>query len=72
MSDSAALVQLGVRNIVDVEAMDHILFLGALAAIYQSRDVRNLLWLITAFTVGHSITLALAVTGLLIEASRHG
>jgi hypothetical protein len=65
MSDFAAFVQLGFRHIVDIEAMDHILFLVALAAIYRSRDVRNVLWVITAFTVGHSITLALAVTGLL-------
>jgi hypothetical protein len=55
---------LGFRHIVDVSAMDHILFLLALAAIYQPRDWRDALWVVTAFTVGHSITLALAVTGL--------
>ena len=37
----------------------------ALAAIYRLRDVRALLWVVTAFTIGHSITLALAVTGAL-------
>src|SRR5438552_358561 len=63
MSDLATYIQLGFRHIVDVEAMDHILFLVALAAIYRPRDVKNALWVITAFTVGHSITLALAVTG---------
>jgi hypothetical protein len=56
-------MQLGFRHIVDIEALDHILFLVALAAIYRFRDVRNVLWVVTAFTVGHSITLALAVTG---------
>jgi hypothetical protein len=65
MSELATYIQLGFRHIVDVEAMDHILFLVALAAIYRARDVRNVLWVITAFTVGHSITLALAVTGAL-------
>ena len=45
--------------------MDHILFLLALAAIYRFRDWRAALWVVTAFTVGHSITLALAVTGVL-------
>jgi hypothetical protein len=45
--------------------MDHILFLLALAAIYRLRDARDALWVITAFTLGHSITLALAVTGAL-------
>lgn len=64
MSDLATYIQLGFRHIIDVEAMDHILFLVALAAIYRLRDVRSALWVITAFTVGHSITLALAVTGV--------
>jgi len=65
MSELLTYVQLGVRHIVDVEAFDHILFLVALAAIYRFRDGRALLWVITAFTIGHSITLALAVTGVL-------
>src|SRR5437868_9657362 len=65
MNTLATFVQLGFRHIVDVEAIDHILFLLALAAIYRLRDARDALWVITAFTVGHSITLALAVTGAL-------
>ena len=39
--------------------------LVALAAIYRLRDIRSVLWVVTAFTVGHSVTLALAVTGAL-------
>jgi hypothetical protein len=65
MSEFLTFAQLGFRHIVDIEAMDHILFLIALAAIYRFRDARNALWVVTAFTVGHSITLALAVTGAL-------
>jgi hypothetical protein len=65
MSELLSFAQLGVRHILDVEALDHLLFLVALAAIYQFRDLRALLWVVTAFTVGHSITLALAVTGTL-------
>ena len=65
MSEFATFAQLGFRHIVDIEAMDHILFLVALAAIYRFRDLRKVLWVITAFTIGHSVTLALAVTGLL-------
>jgi hypothetical protein len=64
MSELWTFAQLGFRHIVDVEALDHILFLVALAAIYRFRDVRNVLWVVTAFTVGHSVTLALAVTGV--------
>ncbi|MFL5461929.1 MAG: HupE/UreJ family protein, partial [Gemmatimonadales bacterium] len=42
----------------------------ALAAIYQRRDWRDSLWVISAFTVGHSITLALAATGTLLIPQR--
>lgn len=65
MSELATFIQLGFRHIVDIGAMDHILFLLALAAIYRFKDWRQTLWVVTAFTVGHSITLALAVTGVL-------
>ena len=65
MSTLRTFVELGFRHITDVGALDHILFLCALAAIYRLADLRRALWVISAFTVGHSITLALAVTGLL-------
>src|SRR4051812_26786494 len=64
MSDFGAFIQLGMRHILDIAAVDHILFLVALAAIYRVRDWRSALWVVSAFTVGHSITLALAVTGV--------
>ncbi len=65
MSELITFVHLGFRHITDVAALDHMLFLLALAAIYRGRDWQDMLWVITAFTVGHSITLALAVTGAL-------
>jgi HupE / UreJ protein len=65
MSEFLTFALLGFRHIVDIEAMDHILFLVALAAIYRFRDLKKVLWVITAFTIGHSVTLALAVTGVL-------
>ena len=70
MSELAAYITLGFRHITDLEAMDHILFLFALAAIYRLRDWRDSLWVVTAFTVGHSVTLALAVTGTLMLPTR--
>ena len=66
MSELGVFVTLGFRHIVDLEALDHILFLVALAAIYRVRDWRDALWVVSAFTVGHSVTLALAVTGALV------
>jgi len=63
MSELLAFFQVGFRHIVSFAAMDHILFLLVLAAIYRLRDWRDALWVVSAFTIGHSITLALAVTG---------
>jgi hypothetical protein len=65
MSDLATYIELGFRHITDLKGADHILFLLALAAIYRFRDWRECLWVATAFTVGHSLTLALAVTNVL-------
>lgn len=65
MSELLAFIDLGFHHIVNPEAADHILFLLALAAIYRPQDWRRALWVVTAFTVGHSITLALAVTNAL-------
>jgi hypothetical protein len=64
MSELTSFIQLGLRHILDVDAMDHILFLLALAAIYRPRDARKAISVITAFTIGHSITLGLAVTNV--------
>ena len=51
---------LGYDHIMDIKGYDHILFIVALAAIYLLKDWRKVLILVTAFTVGHSITLALS------------
>ena len=64
MSEFLAFAELGLRHIADVNGADHILFLLALAAVYRLRDWRDALWVVTSFTVGHSATLLLAVTGL--------
>ncbi len=63
MAELFTFIQLGFGHITDLAAMDHMLFLLALAAIYRPGDWRSALWVVTAFTVGHSITLGLAVTG---------
>src|SRR5262245_7581271 len=65
-----SFVALGFGHITQTGAMDHILFLLVLAAIYRWREWRQALAVITAFTVGHSVTLAMAVLrpGLLPDA----
>lgn len=54
--------QLGWRHIVDWAALDHLLFLAALCAIYTLADWRRVLVLVTAFTVGHCLSLVAAGT----------
>ena len=56
-----SFVSLGFGHITAPGALDHILFLVALAAIYRWNEWRQALVVITAFTIGHSITLAVAV-----------
>ena len=57
-------ITVGFRHIVSLEALDHLLFLAALAASYRPRDWRHGLTVVSAFTVGHSITLALVALSI--------
>jgi len=61
MSDFTFYFELGWHHIISWDALDHILFIVALAAIYLVSDWRQVLILVTAFTIGHSLTLALSV-----------
>ncbi|MBK8701311.1 MAG: HupE/UreJ family protein [Saprospiraceae bacterium] len=54
-------LKLGFDHILDVHAYDHILFVMTLCAVYVLKDWKKVLWLVTAFTLGHSLTLALSV-----------
>jgi hypothetical protein len=61
MSDFKFYFGLGWEHIMSWDALDHLLFIAALAAIYLLKDWKQVLILVTAFTIGHSITLALSV-----------
>lgn len=65
MSEFAFYFDLGLDHILDLRAYDHIAFIIAFAAIYQLSDWKKVLILVTAFTIGHSITLALATLKLI-------
>ena len=52
--------ELGFEHITDFNGYDHILFLIALSAVYLLKDWKKVLILVTAFTIGHTVTLALA------------
>lgn len=65
MSEFLIYLQLGYEHITDLQGYDHILFVIALCAIYRVTDWQKILYLVTAFTIGHSITLALAALKLI-------
>ncbi len=61
MSDFVLYFETGWHHIISWNALDHILFIIALAAIYLAGNWKQVLILVTAFTIGHSLTLALSV-----------
>jgi len=58
--------KLGVTHITDLVGYDHILFIMVLCAAYSLNQWKNILILITAFTVGHTTTLILALFNFVI------
>jgi len=64
MSVFQMYLELGITHIADFNAYDHILFLISLMASFQFYQWRKILKLITAFTLGHSISLALSVLNI--------
>ena len=65
MNTFTIFFSLGVEHIVSFSALDHILFITALCLRYQWSDWKKLLVLITAFTIGHSLTLALSTLNII-------
>ena len=55
---------LGLQHIADLKGYDHILFILTLCVVYSLKEWKRVLILITAFTIGHSLTLALATLDL--------
>lgn len=60
MSVFELYLRLGFKHIIDINGYDHIVFVLVLCAGYQFAEIKKVLILITAFTIGHSITLALS------------
>jgi hypothetical protein len=61
MNDFTLYFKTGWHHIIGWDALDHILFIVALTSIYLAENWKQVLVLVTAFTIGHSITLALSV-----------
>lgn len=69
MSDFQTFFKLGFQHITDINGYDHILFVVALCAIFRLKDIKKVAILITAFTIGHSLTLALATLQMITYSS---
>lgn len=61
MRDFMFYLNLGWEHIVSLDALDHQLFVLVLVVAFMPKDWKNILWLVTAFTIGHSVTLVLSV-----------
>lgn len=58
-------VQYGMNHVLDINAYDHVLFLVVLTVPYMFKDWKRVLLLVTMFTLGHTISLILAVYGVI-------
>ena len=65
MGEFELYFKLGLEHIADIKAYDHMVFLLALCALYQLKSWRKVAVLATAFTIGHSLTLALTSLDLI-------
>ncbi|RWW93770.1 HupE/UreJ family protein [Flavobacterium cerinum] len=65
MSDFDLYFNMGLRHVLDINAYDHVLFLIVLTVPYIFKDWKNVLLLVTLFTVGHTVSLILSVFGVI-------
>lgn len=65
MSSFGTYLQLGFEHISDLQGFDHMLFIITLCAVYRLREWKKILVLVTAFTAGHSLTLALSALDII-------
>ena len=57
--------EIGFDHIINYQALDHILFIVVLTVIYDIKMIKKIIILITAFTVGHTLTLILSTLNLI-------
>ena len=65
MDEFVLFLKLAFNHVLNWTAYDHILFFVVLAVIYQFKDWKKALWLITLFTLGHTTTLGLATYNII-------
>ncbi len=65
MDDFKFYIEIGLHHVLDWKAYDHILFLVVLTIFFSFKDWKKVLWLITAFTIGHTLSLALSAYNII-------
>ena len=65
MDEFILYFKIGLNHVLDFTAYDHILFLIVLAVVFNFNQWKKVFWLVTLFTIGHSLTLALSAYGIL-------
>jgi hypothetical protein len=65
MTTFQTYLQLGFQHIINWQALDHLLFILAITCVHGLSDLKRLFFLVSAFTLGHSLTLALSTFGLI-------
>lgn len=70
MQDFIFYLKLGWEHIISKDALDHQLFVLVLVAVYSYKDWQKIILLVTAFTIGHSVTLALSVIDIIRISSK--
>ena len=66
MNEFLIYLKLGFSHISDVKGFDHILFIITLCAVYKMSEWKKVGLLVTAFTIGHSVTLALSALKIIV------
>ncbi len=66
MSEFWVYFEIGIRHVLNIRAYDHVLFLIALTVPYAFKDWKKILFLISIFTVGHTLALILSVFGIIV------
>ena len=53
-------LKIGFNHIMDINAYDHLLFLVSISIIYSFKSWKKLFWIVTFFTIGHSMSLVVS------------
>jgi hypothetical protein len=65
MTDFWLYFNIGLHHVLDIHAYDHVMFLMALTVPYTFKDWKNIVLLVSLFTVGHTTALIMSVYGVL-------